>query len=772
MDLDPESPPDIAPGSQGRSRARSVVVYGSRDRPDAAAAAADGHRPKKSPSTCGTCRTRKVRCDGAHPLCSSCRRLGFPCSYGGAEPEAWSVALPRRRVRQACLSCHGRKARCSGHLPACERCRAQGLACVYRPGRRVKTSVRGSCGDAKSPRSREGGDGDRGGDDAHDDSDAALTDHPCAATPSTFNLDVPCPDESFDALIGRTLDQFFRHVHHIPMYSFLHRASLMEQYNAGKVDKALLLALVGITSCLTDMGSGVREYGGRCVDNAEALIFADYTRPSAFKVQALVFMVKHRILSNKFSSAFVLFSIASRFAAALRLNYDSPSLCFLARESRRRLMWSLFCIDSGISSGFRDFSLWRADRIHVGLPCNERNFEFDLPQPTEKLVPDSDEPLPPHPEDVGSMALHVRIFHIRQKIIEFTKGAVVSRGINTTEMQTTVLSLHRELDDFANRLPASFQFSESSLRLRGYSPRICVFVMIHVWWRQCHCDLYRIALAGFREALPRPILETLDDSFIQHCQRQCLDHSLEMVSIFSAMQRLGAKPVADLDLALCAYQCARMLKYAYHVNGHKFGLTAEGVTEQGKVCLRTIEQCCVGPSAAVIVSELEALISRGFGAPPSPSQIASPATLRLNGTFNGHVSSRHPVLRSIEVSDDPAVVSASNITFTPAPCAKMNRISLPPAAVTEPWPTGDSLTGLAQAMPDVPEPRSKSAALEASPRVAGFAPSSELNNAYEGALDGLGLDNGLDHAMGMDLAPWPPSGEWVWPEILNGGAGV
>ncbi|KND93739.1 putative transcriptional regulatory protein PB1A11.04c [Tolypocladium ophioglossoides CBS 100239] len=764
MDLDSESPPDIAFDSQGHSRAQSHLYRNHQDHHNAARA--DGHRPKKSPSTCSTCRMRKVRCNGAHPLCSNCQRLGFPCSYDDAEAEAWSMALPRRRVRQACLSCHSRKARCSGHLPACERCRAQGLECVYRPSKRVRTSARGSYGDVKSPQSHEGGDKDRGRDDGHNDSDAALTDHPGTATPSTFNYDVACPDESFEALIGRTLDQFFRHVHHIPMYSFLHRASLMEQYNAGKVDKALLLALVGITSCLIDMGPGVRKYGDRCIDNAEALIFADYTRPSAFKVQALVFMIKHRILSNKFSSAFVLFSIASRFAAALRLNYDSPNLCFLAQESRRRLMWSLFCIDSGISSGFRDFSLWRADKIHVSLPCNERNFEFDLPQPTEKLVPDSDEPLPPHPEDVGSIALHIRIFHIRQKIIEFTKNAVVSRNINTTDMQTTVLSLHRELDDFANRLPASFQFSENSLRLRGYSPRICVFVMIHVWWRQCHCDLYRIALAGFRDALPRTILETLDDSFIQHCQRQCLDHSLEMVSIFSAMQKLGAKPVADLDLALCAYQCARMLKYAYHVNGDKFGLTAEGVTEKGKVCLRTIQQCCMGSAAAAIVSELERLISRGFGAPSSPSQIASPDTFRLNG----QVSSRHPVLRSIEVSDDPDVVSATNSTFTSAPSVKMNRISLPSAMMTEPWPSENNFADVAQAMPDVPEPRSKSTALEVSAR-AEFAPS-ELNNAYEGALDGLGLDNGLDHAMGMDLAPWPPSGEWVWPEFLNGGVGV
>ncbi|PHH82221.1 hypothetical protein CDD83_3326 [Cordyceps sp. RAO-2017] len=394
------------------------------------------YRPKRSSATCATCRTRKVRCNGARPLCSNCQRLGFPCSYGddaaaaadAARPDSCH-AVPRRRVKRACLTCHARKARCSGHLPACDRCRAQGLECVYRPGKRTaRASARPAGPDVRSPRSHASA-----ADDGCLDSDAALPDRDDLTT---------CLDESFEALIGRTFDHFFRHVHHIPMYSFLHRASLMAQHAAGKVDRSLLLALVGITSCLTDMGPAVREYGDRCVDEAEALVLADYTRPSTFKLQALVFIVKHRILSNKFASAFFLFSIASRFAVALRLNHDNPALCFLAQESRRRLMWALYCIDSGIANGHRDCALWRADRIHVRLPCNERNFEFDLPQPADRLVAGPDEPPPPprHAEDVGSLALHVRIFHIRQRIVDFVRDALVSPDLGPADLEAALLS--------------------------------------------------------------------------------------------------------------------------------------------------------------------------------------------------------------------------------------------------------------------------------------------------------------------------------------------
>ena len=555
------------------------------------------------------------------------------------------------------------------------------------------------------------------------------------------------------------------------MYSFLHRASLSEQYHAGKVDKALLLAMVGITTCLTDMGPGMQEFGERCMDDAEALIFSDFARPSTIKVQALVFMIKHRILNNRFPSAFMLLSVASRYAVALRLNRDAPQLCFLAQESRRRLVWTLYCIDCGISGGDQDFSLWRAENIHVGLPCNERNFEFDLPQPTEQLEIDNT-PRPPHAEDVGSLALHVRIHHIRQHIIEFNKSVLTSRNVNTGDLQTRVLELHKELDDFAAHLPSSFQFSDNSLRLRAYSPRICVFVMIHVWWRQCHCDLYRLALVGLREALPRSVLEKFDDSFIEHCQRQCADHSMAMASIFSAIQKLNVRFVADLDLGICAYQCARMLTYAFHTNSVRFDLGAEKVLEQAKTCLQAIKQCCIGSAAAGIRSDLEKLIFQGLSARNTPSRVATPEGGRKRGRgAHQHTLSRQSMLKEME-AEHGALAQPNSSAFSATGANGMVPSSLPPSILTDPWiqesqDTQESIDPL----PNIQVTRGKTNMSNVTPR-ADFVPS-ELNNAYEGAIDGMSMDNGLDYALGLDLNLWVPTGDWMGSTDfnLNGNSG-
>jgi hypothetical protein len=515
------------------------------------------------------------------------------------------------------------------------------------------------------------------------------------------------------------------------------------------------------------MGPGMKEYGERCIDDAEGLIFADYTRPSTIKVQALVLIIKHRILSKKSPSAFMLLSIASRYAAALRLNHEAPNLCFLAQESRRRLMWALYCIDSGVSGGYRDYSLWSADKIHVGLPCNERNFEFDLPQPTERLIHDPDKPRNPQAEDVGSLALHVRIQHMRRRIMEFSRRVMLTRTTKPDELQTGIWGLQKDLSDFATHLPASFQFSETSLRLRAYSPRICIFIMIHVWWHQCQIDLYRLALGGLREALPRAILATLDDGFVEHCQQQCVQHAMSMANIFSSMHKLNAKPVTDLDMAICAYQCARVLTYAYHTNGPKYDLNLDAVMERAKICLSTIKSCCAGKTAEGIQVDLERLISHGI-AIRVPSVTPDPhGRLPLDNGYSQQTLRQHGLMDDNGMNDPTQFVP-----MTPVSMSAMTDSTFPPSLVADPW------VPESQVSPDLPHPTTE-IQVPAKPSVS--VPEivtrqdfgiSEINNAYDGGADGLGADNGLEYGMGLDQNLWMPNNDWLSMDALHGGVGA
>ncbi|KAI1263572.1 hypothetical protein F5Y18DRAFT_121977 [Xylariaceae sp. FL1019] len=739
---------------------------------EAAAADPANRPPKKTSQTCSTCRLRKVRCDGRRDMCQNCERLGFSCSFqdnGSPHPDGDSItafSLPRRRVRLACTNCHSRKARCTGETPRCARCQSQGIDCIYRPTKRSGgingTGTGGQHGTTDSEHESVTSEPPEKRTMTHRDHHGSH--HPPNGNPDGSNMDYPSglsskrdplvfPD---DVLIQRTFSNYFRHVHHVPMFSFLHRASLMQRFHAGMMDKALLLALVGVTSLLTDLGPGMREYGVRCVDECQSMVLADLENPSTIKIQALVLLMKHRMLSRRFTSAFMLAATAARFAYALRLNYENPNLCFLARESRRRLMWAFLTLDSGINGGHADFTLLPPDSLHIQLPCNERNFEFDLPQITGHLRPI---PSQPFPDDVGSLALHVRLLWMRSRVSYSTKNLLIMPESEVAQLPQLTKVLSKELDSFNDHLPASFKFSESNLQLRAYSPRLCVFIMIHVWWRQCHSDLYRIVVAGLKESLPQSSISRLEPPFVAYCKRQCFDHAIAMAEIFRLILALdGGLPVTDLDLPYCAYQCARLLYFAYQTQQAELRLSADQVVDHANRCLLIAKSMNHIPAGAAIVADLEKLIARGLN-PTNESRPPSPEDIGSSGV--GHPSMpRQNMNPHMHLLDDGELSVMSSM---PTPSMTISPSHGNPNMVPMSTPLSGNTPGAPQHRRD-PSFSEMNVNDPSAPKIniAPVVPPDGLdnNNAFEGAMDGFDFAIESYGNTGVESASWF-SNEWL-----------
>ncbi|OTB01738.1 hypothetical protein M426DRAFT_33894, partial [Hypoxylon sp. CI-4A] len=695
-------------------------------------------QPKKSSQTCLPCRVRKVRCDGRRDVCQNCERLGFTCSFqDAASPNQDSESLttftlPRRRVRLACANCHSRKARCSGETPKCARCQAQGIECVYKPTKRS-----GTVGGATQQTHQ--GTTDSELESVTSEPPEKRTDHYVRFT---------YPNE---ALIQKTFGNFFRHIHHVPIFSFLHRASLMQRYHAGMMDKALLLALVGITSLLTDLGPGTREYGARCIDECQTMVLQDLESPSTIKIQALVLIMKHRMFSRKFTTAFMLAATATRFAYALRLNYENPNLCFLARESRRRLMWALLTIDSSINGGNSDFTLMPSDSMRIQLPCTERNFEFDLPQATEYLRP---VPTRPFPEDVGSLALHVRLLWMRSRVLYCTKNVMGMPESELTQLPELVKVLSDELTGFNDHLPASFKFSESNLQLRAYSPRLCVYIMIHVWWRQCHLDLYRMFLAGLKQALPQSGLNRLDPQFVSYCARQCFEHALAMTDIFKLILSLDSLPVTDLDLPDCAYQCAKIIYFTSQMNHGEARLTPGQVQEIGSRCLTIAKSMEHVPAGAAIVADLEKLIAHGVPTNAPSTHPTSPHTGGSN--LVSQLMPRHNPMQHMSVVDEsgfanmPILSPATHIN-SPQGSSMSTPIPHTVARPSQQHAHGSPLPGTPIA--DFNMNKSNLAPPMSQDGI-------DDNNAFEGAMDGFDFNVESFGSASLDSTSWM-SNDWL-----------
>ncbi|KEF58702.1 uncharacterized protein A1O9_06628 [Exophiala aquamarina CBS 119918] len=451
-------------------------------------------------------------------------------------------------------------------------------------------------------------------------------------------------------------DNFFRHLYPIPVLSFLHKASLIERYRNGLRDEILLYALVGITSLLTKMSSEIKMNSSQYIDKAQSLVLAQFEQPSITKIQALVFIIEHRILSERSEAAFTLISIAVRHSYALRLNYENPNLCFLARESRRRLMWSLFLFDLHLASGLSDFTLCPAESIHIRLPCREESFELDIEQTTEPLCRTADEP----PScKVGLVAFFIRLYWIRGKILHTTKRLVVSRAQDLHSITSQVLALGTELRVFAANLPSGYELTERNLHLRAHTSRVAPYTLLYIWWLQCHCDLYRIALEGLYEALPRQIISQLDPTFVITCQRECFENARTMVDTFRTILSLKEHPpFLDFHLPICAYQCARILFYTYRTNAAAFCLSLDGVIEQTNRCLDMIK---FSPSPRqgllVIQRDLEHLMELGCSRSPSPNAQPGISSRQSEPPSSGpgasqHIISRHSLIKGIGVENN------------------------------------------------------------------------------------------------------------------------
>jgi hypothetical protein len=104
--------------------------------------------------------------------------------------------------------------------------------------------------------------------------------------------------------------------------------------------------------------------------------------------------------------------LVARLAYILRLNHEEDRLPFLIQERRRRLMWSIYVMDTFYSSGRTEFTACPTDTIHLRLPCNEQSFAMDVPVVTEPLVPPTDQP---PSRDMGLMAYCIRVIDIRDR---------------------------------------------------------------------------------------------------------------------------------------------------------------------------------------------------------------------------------------------------------------------------------------------------------------------------------------------------------------------
>jgi hypothetical protein len=467
---------------------------------------------------------------------------------------------------------------------------------------------------------------------------AVMSNNTASEEPSLSGL----PSEN---LVQEALNTFFTSIHQIPVFAFLHRASVMENFHAHSLDTAFLLALVGITSCYTDIGSDVNGCADHYIDTAEAMILRDLDRPTISKIQALIFVIKYKSASCGFGKVFILLAIAVRLATALCINYEDTKMSFLVRETRRRTMWSLYILDTVLAGGYHNFSLLPEQMLQIQLPCRETNFILNQPEVVEKVYQYD------HENGLDGLALAIRAMRLRHRVLLFTKSAI----IDTMGLESHIQSLQKDLDDFAARIPSAFVFSLSNARLHAYSTTLPVFATIHLVLQGAHCILFRLMMHGLKEALSYDASSRLGENFVTQCQQRCLRSAIAQANVVSCLLSLKTDTMLDIDLAVSAYQSLRIISHCYHTNlGDVVASELFSLGRQYRELFQRMFPHC--EAMRRIRRDLEALIKRGRSPELSErEQDASDAGVevpRATSTIpTHHVMSRHSVIGQMEIPD-------------------------------------------------------------------------------------------------------------------------
>ncbi|KAH7353139.1 fungal-specific transcription factor domain-containing protein [Pyrenochaeta sp. MPI-SDFR-AT-0127] len=525
---------------------------------------------------CSQCRQRKVRCSGGPDSCEACTRLGFQCSLvyptTSVSPETGGRSdPPRKRGGRACDSCHAQRVRCVSEQgkATCHRCWQLGITCVYSLSvrqYRVQESRRRQADSAASSQSKTPREVD-----SIVNSTIPTWDDP-QSSPATS------ASGELDRILGcskiaarRHIEAYFVHIHPVLYFSFLHRADILRQYSLGTLSPILLLAICGAASRFLPFEPECSDMATSWIERAETITLRSLGKASISKIQTLMILGYNRRCNHQSNKTFYFLPLAARMAYLLKLHKENIKLPFVEQECRRRLMWCIFTVDRFAAGGVPEYITLPVAGLNIQLPCQERNFETDVPVRTGNLLDHTSST-----SELSLSALSLRLFHVRNQVLQYTKALLET----ATSPEQSIVQFNAFEADFRRihgSLPEELHFSARAVHLRAFSPERNTFIIFHIFFHHCHCELYRLLNPGYREALPEAVILATSPDLVAYAQSQCLKHAVAIGDIIKSTYQPGTDDLytSDVGIFVLLYQASCAILYACHRDSPAFTMSPD-----------------------------------------------------------------------------------------------------------------------------------------------------------------------------------------------------
>lgn len=573
---------------------------------------------RKLKQSCQQCRRRKVRCNGEHPVCQSCQRLNFSCSFSASADTRASILEPEQpqklRGSTACLQCRKQKSRCSGTLPQCKSCTQRRRPCTYPLARRTQRTCTIESDplpttEASNVRLLSPCDTEQ---IAPVGSTAAEVDHQATENQVPDLLDFAGADPYAAALV----DSFFEHIYPVPSFSFLHPGTIKEKLQEGSLDDALGYAICAVAANLPTSDAIFHGRSLTWITKVEQIIWQQLERPSMARLQATILCVAYRMETGAFQRAFMLAGLAARSATAMRLNHERQDMEPVSSESRRRTLWSLKVLELYFSSGLPEYEILPFETVYLQLPIRED--EFQQPYPSSHL-------------EQGSYSIFVKLIPIRRDIMKLNR-AVALCDQPFPQLIKLIRGLERELCHLKTQMPVNADVSSSSILNLINTPWLARQLVMQLSWHQCLCDLNRLLLPGYPEAAPPIVLEGLEHDTTKKATQSCLEHALAMIQILSDVNsRCTQTQFLEFDTAICGYHASRLVLFLSQSKLCGNQLSQGYALSRAELCVAAIRRF-FRSSALVnpILRDLERLIAVCASPPPDQTKVFPSSSIEDN----------------------------------------------------------------------------------------------------------------------------------------------
>lgn len=326
-----------------------------------------------------------------------------------------------------------------------------------------------------------------------------------------------------------------------------------------------------------------------------------FSLPSTTTLQTLLLLQRYEWHRANHISAWFISGLASRLAHGLQLNIeilDRARVPVTVRETRRRLTWSCYVMESMIESGRKPLYGLDASSIDAKLPCNERSFQLGL----ETSMPDIQH-LFSHQEELQQMlqldptsssaaenragisAFLVKLADLRREILNWTLQHHPRNGGNMPSAAPWALDspfyiFEQKLEEWQQCLPNELRNNPEVMHHRR--SQLTSFTTLHCLFYGCYCDLYR--MGSYITASQRQIgtdsdniVSTPPPSFLAKCRRGRLENALAICNVISASMEhhiAGHDPVVGISAALATRV---LLIERRQEDGEALGLTEEAI---------------------------------------------------------------------------------------------------------------------------------------------------------------------------------------------------